>query len=146
MKISTRTMTALSVFFSIFLSVALSACTPVKSIKQPVYALDSKQVIFDEINMSKTADGIKVSGQVRKKSLSSRRIKIAGHIHILLKNSAGEVLETVNARTHRLYARGVVWHFDGVLKQGLPVGSVVVIKYHGTSIHQENLKLLIKKQ
>ena len=131
MKISTRKMTVTSVFFSVGFSVALAACTPVKAVKQPVYVLPSKQVLFGEITTIKTAEGIKVSGQVRKKSLSSRRIKIAGHIHILLKNKAGDVLETVKARTHRLYARGRVWHFDGVLKKGLPVGSVVVVKYHG---------------
>jgi len=131
MKRCTGKMPLISVFSSLYVSVTLAACTPVKSIKQSVYVQPSKQVIFGKITTSKTAKGIKVSGQVRKKSLASRRIKIAGHIHVLLKSATGEVLETVKARTHRQYARGRVWHFDGVLRKGLPVGSVVVVKYHG---------------
>ncbi len=131
MKRSTRKMTLISVFSSLCLSVTLTACTPAKSIKQSVYVQPSKQVSFGKISTNKIANGIKVSGQVRKKSLASRRIKIAGHIHVLSKSATGEVLETVTARTHRLYKRGTTWHFDGVLTKGLPVGSVVVVKYHG---------------
>ena len=124
-------MTVMSLFSSLCLSLLLTACTPSKIIKQPVYALDSKQVVFSEINAYKTKKGLKISGQVRKRALSSRHINIAGHIHVSLKNAAGEVLETVQARTHRLYARGTIWHFDGVLTKALPVGSVVVVEYHG---------------
>lgn len=130
MKLLTRKMTVISIFCSLYFSVMLTACTPVKSVKQPVYALNSKQVIFDKIKASKTTSGIKISGQVRKKSLLSKRIKIAGHIHILLKSTTGEVLETVQARTHRQYARGKIWHFDGILKAVPTEGNVVVVEYH----------------
>jgi hypothetical protein len=116
-------------FLSLFV-LSLSACAPIQTTQQPVHTLSSKGVLFSNVISSKSAKGTIINGNVRKSASASKKIRIAGHIHIILKSKENKVLETIKARTHRKYANSRLWHFDGVLKTSLPVGSVIIVKYH----------------
>lgn len=119
-----------ALLFTTFLSLALTACTSTRSTEQHVHTYDSGKVLFSDIFTTNIEKGIKVTGNVRKKTPSGKRITIPGHIHIVHENKDGKALETVNARTHRNYSNSRVWHFDGMLKTLPTEGSTIVVKYH----------------
>lgn len=128
-----------SLFISTFLVVLLSACTsggdvvPVNQFSKPtVQTIDSGKVSFSNIDVRKTAEGIKVSGNVKRRSPSIRRVSIHGHIHIILNSPTKEPIEILKANTHRKYGNSKYWHFDGVLKTPLPENSSIVVKYHAS--------------
>jgi len=114
-----------STFLSLLL--LLTACA---TTLQPIHTLNSKGVLFSNVMSNKTAQGIVINGYVQKSASSSKQIRIAGHIHIILKSKENKVLETVKARTHRKYGNSKLWHFDGILKTLPPEGSKITVKYH----------------
>jgi len=117
-----------SLLFAIFLALSLIACTSTGITKQPVNIVNSKKIVFSNIITQKITTGFKVSGNIRLKAISGRRTRLPGHIHVLLKNDEGKILETIKASTHRKYRK--IWHFDGVLKTFPSIGNIVVVKYH----------------
>lgn len=119
-----------TVIFLPLLLLLLTACTPMQTTKIPIHTNSSKDVVFSDIRSSKSAKGIIVNGNVRKKISASKRARIPGHIHIILTSRDGEELETIKARTHRKYGNSKHWHFDGILKTLPPEGSVIVVKHH----------------
>ncbi len=124
-----------SPFFNHFLFVGLlallSACTSFSTVKPTIQLDDAGQVVFSDIHARNVANGIQIRGNVLKKVSSGKRITIPGHIHIALLGKDGKTLEIIQARTHQTYGNSKRWHFDGVLKTQAPVGSRVVVKYHG---------------
>jgi hypothetical protein len=118
-----------STFLSLFV-LSLSACAPIQTTQQAIHTLGSKGVLFSNVTSSKSTKGIIINGNIRKSASASKQIKIAGHIHIILKSKENKVLETINARTHRKYANSRLWHFDAVLKTLPPVGSMIMVQYH----------------
>lgn len=127
-------------FLATFAMVALSACSKGSSTslktqnsQTAIQTIDSGKVSFSDINVSESASGtkIKVSGIVTPRPISSKNIKIPGHIHIVLNSADNQVLESITARTHRTYANSRIWHFDGLI-DAPSENSHVVVKYHSS--------------
>lgn len=120
-----------STLFTTLVVLSLTACTPTTVVNQPIHILNSGNVLFTNIITEKVKNGLKVSGNVRKKSQSGKRVRIPGHIHIISKDKDGKILETIQARTHRKFGNSKTWHFDGVLKTLSTRDGEIAVKYHG---------------
>lgn len=112
------------------LALLLTACTPTGLHQFPVHTLNAGKVTFSNIKADKHAQGMMVTGNVKRRSQAGKRVPIPGHIHIILKSINGNELETIKARTHRKYGNSKLWHFDGLLKMVPPEGSAIVVMYH----------------
>ncbi len=123
------------VYFGIIVLLLFAGCASVNR-HYAIQTFDSGKVLFSNILLNnKYQTGIKVTGNVRQKTPSSRRVKIPGHIHVQLLSRQNRVLRTIRANTHRKYANSSVWHFDAVLKTNTIdandlADARVVVKYH----------------
>lgn len=135
MRLNSKISKGNTTLFIAFLTLFITACTSlVHEAKQPVYAPKSGYVVFSRVITNKVKKGTLVSGNIRTKSTSGKRISIPGHIHITLTGQDGKILETIKARTHRKYGNSAIWHFDGLIKT-LPLkGSLITVKYHGRQL------------
>jgi hypothetical protein len=65
--------------------------------------VDSNNAIIGQVHVGAVADGVRVSGSLRKTFL--RRGRIPGHLHIEMRAADGAVLETRVTRYHRHSAK-----------------------------------------
>ncbi|MEZ5587432.1 MAG: hypothetical protein R3E46_10215 [Sedimenticolaceae bacterium] len=65
--------------------------------------VDSNNAIIGQVHVGAVADGVRVSGSLRKTFL--RRGRIPGHLHIEMRAADGKVLETRVTRYHRRFAK-----------------------------------------
>ena len=95
-----------------------------------VHSVDSSRAALSSTSVIKRKNGYSVTGDVHIKTMQRRILRLPGSITIELKNTKGEILETVQARYHRKYGISKAAHFDGTLTTTPPDGSSIVVTHN----------------
>ncbi len=95
-----------------------------------IHSVDSGRVAFSSIFVVKRKTGYVVRGDARIKTMQRRILRLPGSVSIELKNTNGDVLESIKAKFHRKFAVSKAAHFDGTLRTIPPTGSTIVITHN----------------
>jgi hypothetical protein len=91
--------------------------------------VDSNNAIIGQVHVGAVADGVRVSGSLRKTLL--RRGRIPGHLHIEMHAADGTVLETRVTRYHRRFAKSGRAYFTQTLAVRPDTVNAVRLVHHG---------------
>jgi len=118
---------------SVVISISLSGCiaTQPTTAAYNIATIESGSVTFSKLSVQKQKAGYKVTGEVKRKAIQIRQLKVTGSITVTLKAADGSKIESIKARYHSKYGgTDKVGHFDAMLKNTPPVGSRIVVEYH----------------
>ena len=91
--------------------------------------VDSNNAMIGQVHVGAVADGVRVSGSLRKTFL--RRGRIPGHLHIEMRAADGTVLETRVTRYHRRFAKSGRAYFAQTLAVRPDDVRTVRLVHHG---------------
>jgi len=98
--------------------------------------VDSSSVNVGHAYIDKTADGLTLRGEVKRKIHSHG--KVSGHLHVELINPQGQVLKTAEVNHNRKASSDHIADFSTLLPMELAPGSVVRIIHHDMKSHMSD--------
>ena len=97
--------------------------------KVGIERVDSNNVIIGQTQVAAVADGVRISGSVRK--TFQQRGQIPGHLHIELLAADGTILESSVVRYHRRFAKSGRAYFTQTLAVRPDNVNAVRLVHHG---------------
>ena len=91
--------------------------------------VDSKNALIGQTQVAAVADGVRISGSLRK--TFQRRGRIPGHLHIELLAADGTILESSVVRYHRRFAKSGRAYFTQTLAVRPDTVNAVRLVHHG---------------
>ena len=124
-----------AVILIMFLTACATTTDYAKKAGITIERVDSSTVNVSHAYLAKTADGLLLRGEVKRKIHSHG--SIPGHLHIELIDPQGQLIKTAEVDHSRKGSSDHIADFQVLLPLELSVGSVIRVVHHDASSHKE---------